>query len=445
MPALRVLRFSNYFFRSPVMFQNSSYLNLIAFLLVALSSFLGTKGTLPSPKASTELICHTNNAAECYPSTFQPTEEFQIIKDDQALPPGLHVRMNLATGVKEARLNVPEPENTYSDLVIVEKPEPEGEHENNIVDHIVDAFVDDPETPVQHDQSILSNPPRIRDPPFEPGEAYEFESSMSQLRNPPGEGHDLNPALIALQDLCHSGDWGLKLTKDSNVTRLLVKVFQDVSHHLSVRSGAALLLATAIQNNPDALAAALSHFYNDEWPTGPLDAILLALVHEQSAKLLIRAVFLLSSLCQDQDQLARFVNAGGIEALLQVFEAAKGLEPEEDKLRGKIANFILDHVVDLDLTAPSIETTYTDGAETGSSSPTPEVAEESWVLVEQPRRITDPERIDKNLRDFDMAFDRSFRDLSRRTTRESITAEKSVEIAQQALRDRLASMSRHEL
>ena len=427
------------------MFQLPSYFNLIAFLFLTLSSLLGTNGTVPSPKASTELICHTNNAAECYPSTFQPTEEFQIIKDDQALPPGLHVRMNLATGVKEARLNVPEPGNTYSDLVIVEKPGPDENNENNVVDLNVDASVDDLKIPDHHDQSVLSKPPRIRDPAFEPGEAHEFESSMSQLRNPPGEGYDLNPALIALQDLCHSGDWGLKLTKDSNVTRLLVKVFQDVSQHLSVRSGAALLLATAIQNNPDALAAALSHFYNDEWPTGPLDAVLLALVHEQSAKLLIRAVFLLSSLCQDQDQLARFVNAGGIEALLQVFEAANGLGPEEDKLRGKIANFILDHIVDLDLAALSAGTTHVDGTETGSNVPNPEAADDSWVLVEQTQRLTDPESVEKSLRDFDVAFDKSLKDLSKRSTRESMTAEQSVEIAKRALEDRLASKSRYEL
>ena len=350
--------------------------------------------------------------------------------------------MNLATGIKEARLNVPEPENAYSDLVVVEKPETEEGNEEKSVSHDADAFVDDLEIPNHHDQSVLSKPPRIRDPAFEPGEAYEFESSMSQLRNPPSEGYNFNPALIALQDLCHSGDWGLKLTKDSNVTRLLVKIFQDVSQHLSVRSGAALLLATAIQNNPDALAAALSHFYNDEWPNGPLDAVLLALVHEQSAKLLIRAVFLLSSLCQDQDQLARFVNAGGVEALLQVFEAANGLGPEEDKLRGKIANFILDHVVDLDLAAPSAKTTHVDGTGTGSKPSNPD---DSWVLVEQTQRLNDPQSVEKNLRDFDVAFDKSLRDLSGRSTRESTAAEKSVEIAQRALGDRLASRSWYEL
>ena len=35
---------------------------------------------------------------------FVPTEEWKIVKDGQAIPAGLHVRMNFQTGVKEAKL-----------------------------------------------------------------------------------------------------------------------------------------------------------------------------------------------------------------------------------------------------------------------------------------------------------------------------------------------------
>lgn len=73
-----------------------------------------------SPKASTDLICHTAHASECYPKIFQPTEQFKTVHDDQELPPGLHVRLNLQTGVKEARLNVPEgDEDEHSAVAIV--------------------------------------------------------------------------------------------------------------------------------------------------------------------------------------------------------------------------------------------------------------------------------------------------------------------------------------
>lgn len=35
---------------------------------------------------------------------FIPTNEWQIVKDGQAIPPGLHIRLNLETGLREAKL-----------------------------------------------------------------------------------------------------------------------------------------------------------------------------------------------------------------------------------------------------------------------------------------------------------------------------------------------------
>ena len=91
---------------------------LLAFIL---QSKVHGFAPISSPPASTELICHTTLASECYPAIFQPTEHFQRIHDDQSIPPGLHVRMNLATGLKEARLNVPEPPGTsHAELVIID-------------------------------------------------------------------------------------------------------------------------------------------------------------------------------------------------------------------------------------------------------------------------------------------------------------------------------------
>ncbi|KAL8795543.1 MAG: hypothetical protein Q9195_001964 [Heterodermia aff. obscurata] len=425
--------------------QLSSYVNLFTSIFLLLSSFIGSDGAVPSPKASTELICPTVHASDCYPSTFQPTEEFQIVKDDQALPPGLHIRMNLATGIKEARLNVPEPEDVHSDLVIVEKPDDEDRHPEHI-DVGIDDCMESSDIPIQHDQIVLGEPSRVRQPPFEPGEASAFDHSMSQLRNSSAAVNDLNAALITLQDLCHSGNWGLKLTKDSNVTQFLVHIFLDVSQQLSFRSGAALLLATAIQNNPEALAAALAHFYNDGWPIDiwpnqPLEAVLLALLHEHSPKFLIRTVFLLSSLCQDQNQLRKFVIERGLDHLLQVFRAERGIEPDGDKLRGKIANFILDHIIQADFPEPSKDRieyeTYTyDDVESPTSQ------QESWIVVDESLEnpeIPNPKRLETNLKDWELAFDESRKDLNKKTTHESVVARESVETAREALRKRLAS------
>ena len=415
------------------MFYLSSCLDYFPVLLAIVFSFLGAHATVPSPRASSDLICRTSNAADCYPSIFQPTEEFQVIKDDQSLPPGLHVRLNLATGVKEARLNVPEPEDAHSDLVIVEKPEPEEPiPESQLVDKSEDIHV-----PLHHDQSILDDTPRIRTPPFGLGEASTFEESMSQLRNLPSSNpnYDPTPALTALQDLCHSADWGLKLTKDSNVTRLLVHSFRDVSQKLAVRSGAALLLATAIQNNPDALAAAISHFYNDEWPTGPLDAVLLAFMHEQSTSLLIRTVFLLSSLCQDQNQLVKFVNMGGLRILIEVFPDGDISQPDHDKLRGKIANFILDHIAGLDQAALRAEAAkHSHSLDVSTNAPTT-ADDDDWVVV--PDKPTTAVDLRWEVGQWELALRKASEDLSNKDSNEAKTALASVVDAHKALREQI--------
>lgn len=301
--------------------------NLFSFLFTFVSLVLGLSDPAPSPKASTDLICHTNHASECYPSIFQPTEHFQIVHDDQSLPPGLHVRINLATGLKEARLNVPEPEAPYSDLVIIDEPE------------------------TRREQAVLEEEqqPRVRPPRYDADEETLFHNSISIVKSPSSSSEALEPALSDLQDLAHSQDWGLTLTKDRVITHFLTKTLQDISAKLALRSLCALVLATAIQNNPEALSAALSHFYNDELSTsGPLDAVILALLHEQCPLLLTRVVFLLSALCQDPEQLEAFVEKDGLGILLKLFNVSNIGQDDHDKLRSRIANFVLDHLYQFD-------------------------------------------------------------------------------------------------
>lgn len=356
---------SNLAFLSPMAKQN-----ILSFILTFLSFAFGLLDTAPSPKASTDLICHTNHASECYPSIFQPTEEFQVVRDDQALPPGLHVRMNLASGVKEARLNVPEPENAHSDLVIIDEAEKADEH---------------PESPRHHAQALLNDEaPRVRPPRFDADEAATFHKSISALKSSSADSEDLVPALTDLQELVHSQDWGLALTKDGHVTRLIVQTFKDVSSKLAIRSLSALLLATAIQNNPEALSAALAHFYKDEWPTGPLDAVFLALLHESSPQFLIRTVFLLHALCQDPKQLAEFANLGGMPLLLRVLNSDGAGQDDKDKLRGKIANFIVDYLDQLDNLALGIDITA--AAQSQKEANRPSENQDDWEIVADPNK-----------------------------------------------------------
>ncbi|KAL8920170.1 MAG: hypothetical protein Q9208_006416 [Pyrenodesmia sp. 3 TL-2023] len=325
--------------------------------LLPLTSLLWAQAAVPSPEASTDLICHTNQ--ECYPRIFQPTEQFQTIRDGQDLPPGLHVRMNLATGVKEARLNVPEPDDPdiSSGLTIIDDSDLVGFEPGEPADH---SLVD---------QDASSQHP-VRPLPDIIAGSSSFPDIVNQVKEhgPQDPEQLLVPSLTDLEDLSHSYHWGLSLAKDGDLVRKLFQLFLPSTLSLEIRSLATLIFGTAIRNHPAALNAALSHFYNDEWPEGPLEAVIIALLHEQAPVLVNRMMFLLSSLCQDNAQLNRFLEAGGIDVLIAIYDAESAGTDDKDRLREKVSHFVVDNllttteqggVVGTGLEPPSSDTEWT--------------------------------------------------------------------------------------
>lgn len=359
---------------------NSIRVSIVSILYI-ISSLTLAQGTIPSPRATTDIICHTNRASECYPRTFQPTLNFQVVRDDQELPPGLHIRMNLATGVKEARLNEPEDEedqNTTGLTIVDDDDDGDGDHEPQ-------------GSPGLRDQSKPPpfSLPLARLPPFDPSEDSLFRSSIDVLMSSSGQGSETDlSALSDLEDLAHSHHWGLTLARNRSISHILFNFLRPSNSHsassveVQIRSATALLLATAIHNNPAALTATLSHFYNDEWPTGPLEIVLMALIHDQLPSLLSRMVFLLSALCQDETQLWQFVEAGGLNILAKLFDPDNAGSDEKDRLRGKIANFMLDHLFQIPETDCLFERKGS-GTDEQSGAGADCEHEDSWIMIDK--------------------------------------------------------------
>ncbi|KAL9601397.1 MAG: hypothetical protein Q9219_002573 [cf. Caloplaca sp. 3 TL-2023] len=311
------------------------FLKRLVRCLVHSLPFLCTRASVPSPQASIQLICHTDHGAGCYPKIFQPTEEFQSVHDDQQLPPGLHVRINIATGLKEARLNVPEPRGTvttFSDLAIIDNSDLLG-YEAEPLEHPTD----------RHEDANTQKPMRV--PSHDVGESVIFSESADVVkRHDPVDTSQLIAALTDLEDLSHSYQWGVTLAKDVDLSHRLFLLLLPSQRSLEIRSLAALVFGTAVGNNPAALGIALSHFYNDEWPEGPLEAVILALVHDQAPKLLNGMMFLLSALCQDKDQLERFLEADGIAILIEIYQGNTTLEKDSYRINKKVAHFVVDYL-----------------------------------------------------------------------------------------------------
>ncbi|KAI0447773.1 hypothetical protein F4803DRAFT_497462 [Xylaria telfairii] len=208
-----------------------------------------------SPAARTELICHTENPAECYPKVFSPTEEFQIVHDDQDIPPGLHVQLDVQTGRKQAKLYNPDEENPALAGLPVHQ----------------EVIVVDPEVPQNDEPSIPAGAPAYEPigmvkAPREKNE--EFSQALQTIkkgfdRGQSVESSALNEALQILDDLSHDMFYGLQIAEDAEAVRsLFCLLFQrDEDEGKGQPFGeradflASSVLSAAVGNNARALIA----------------------------------------------------------------------------------------------------------------------------------------------------------------------------------------------
>ncbi|KAJ3477856.1 hypothetical protein NLG97_g8726 [Lecanicillium saksenae] len=218
----------------------------IAFLLLSTPALADSSDATENSKP--DLICHTSDPKDCYPRVFEPTEEFQKIHDDQEIPPGLHVRLNINTGEKEAKINVPgEADASLEGLPV----------EQDIV--VVEPEARD-EPIIPKDAPAYENAGKIKPPAVQAG---AFAEAMKLVKDDKGEHHpDFDVSLEALEDLAHDMYYGLKIVEDPDVVRNLVcHMIQEpyprskAAEQLPPRDQqAAAIIAASLQNNPTALA-----------------------------------------------------------------------------------------------------------------------------------------------------------------------------------------------
>lgn len=338
----------------------SKHIHLNSLISICLLLSHTAQGSPPapahSPEAHTDLICHTNRASECYPAIFQPTEHFQLIHDDQSIPPGLHVRLNLATGLKEARLNVPEPDDApKADLVIIDNPPVPAIEEQAPLKAEMLAQEEAPSNPDQVDN--FEGPiPHI---PYDEADQFEYyrRNAAKLFHLTPSNSGDVLSAMTALTEFAHSQEWGLTISKDPTLVNIFVNFINPESASpIEVQSAAAQLLGTAIQNNPEALEEFIEQFRKPSiFQSSPMSILHTALKvstekdsTSENTILQKRLLFFLSQLCHDSTgkQVQSFVSRSGLSTLLAIFKTEHvSIDDAQDKVRAKIANFLADHIL----------------------------------------------------------------------------------------------------
>ncbi|KAH6660095.1 hypothetical protein BKA67DRAFT_530211 [Truncatella angustata] len=232
----------------------------LALLLCLASSILAASSdAAPSPSAKSDVICHTDNPADCYPKVFSPTEEFQIVRDDQDLPPGLHVRMDIYSGKKEAKLYTPDADDPALEGLPVER---------SVV--VVDPEVPDdtPQIPAgapSYDSVGAVKGPQVHNPDF--AAALDFLKNNAETAPSPGK-HPLDDALVDLEDISHDMYYGKEIMDDEEAVKSLFCLLtqRDAEHSLN-RDGAdhwdllaSSILSSSLQNNPPALLSLESYW-----------------------------------------------------------------------------------------------------------------------------------------------------------------------------------------
>lgn len=145
-----------------------------------------------------ELICKEDIG--CYDSQFKPSSEWQIVKEGQTIPPGLHVRLNLETGSQEAKYLLDDDEDENINNVAVVVPQKDGKAET------------------KKSAKMASNKP-LKKSKVDPEELMSFSSSVDEILKFDEERDisRLSKALDTLIDLSHDIEFGAELTKDKNI------------------------------------------------------------------------------------------------------------------------------------------------------------------------------------------------------------------------------------
>lgn len=328
---------------------------LITLLLGVISLFVQPAiSSNPSDQTADaeELICHSDNPAECYPRVFQPTDEFQVIKPDQEIPSGLHVRLNIWTGEKEAKINVPDENDPALDGLPVDSGVVALEQESQ----------PQAEPQIPKDAPEYEPVGAIKEPPVEEA---GFWQSLTLIKKGPAAGEAEFKAAMENLELSSDIYYGLKLTEDSEAVKslLCLMVGRDASGAtLDDRQAAARILGGAVQNNVKALAEIEKNwveimastcpsasqkletaFYASFMPTAEY---LAGLSPEEYTKAVSRAgsaAFAAKGLIQNPTIRDDFIAKGGMKNLLEVLAAG---DERWAPAQRKVGHLLLDTFLD---------------------------------------------------------------------------------------------------
>ncbi|KAG0271466.1 hypothetical protein BGZ95_000718 [Linnemannia exigua] len=244
------------------------------------------------------VVCHQGS---CYPRIFRPTTKFQEVLEGQEIPAGLHVQMDFETHKKFAKLMDPSDvqEKPATDSILVVDTDTPGTFQHQVGNHLNDmppvidlqqpdsavadfaqleensrmnlqtAFDSIPELQHHQETSPDNNSVKPAAPAGVPASAqrsdHQIYADLIETLKTNQNNVDIAQALEELTDLASDMDFGLQLSEGDGLRTLVKHVRCSSKDRIvcedqrRVRSVAALVIGTSLQNHAKAQESAYKH------------------------------------------------------------------------------------------------------------------------------------------------------------------------------------------
>lgn len=276
---------------------------LLGVLLLAVSIY-----SLTIPSSAKSLICSQTDPKDCYPKLFEPSKDWKIIREGQETPPGLDFRIDLETGLKEAKLldNTASNNAQYQEVAIKEAIEKTDGKQ------IVSYSSED----IQEDSDITALKMAVQgaDTQIDVHDALSFLSESQDEKK-------LLSSLDSLTDHSHNLKDGVLISEPENFNNLVDLATSKSKYTNNVHEMASRVIAQALRHNPKAL----SNIDAGE----VLPKFLNALKTEDNSVLQKRFLGVISSVVQTDSNSLIFKQLGGQDLLLDSFSKLQ----EDSKVR----------------------------------------------------------------------------------------------------------------
>ncbi|XP_050399018.1 nucleotide exchange factor SIL1 isoform X1 [Patella vulgata] len=250
-------------------------------------------------------------------NVFIPTKEWQTVQPDQAIPSGLHVRLNLETGLKEAKLMEGDTQSKYwklgekQGMVNPNKKFTRDELKRALKDFKAESIINPSPENIDKFKSYKEIKKDFEDMNIGVKTDVEIITELlDKLQKPDINDQNLKTILTDLEYYLHQIDNAVYFC-DARGLEVLLRFLNHTSE--AIRSETALVLGSALQSNPKAQISAVE--------SGLLQPLIRIMSIEKSVSLRKRILYALSSLIRHfpYAQL-KFIELGGLSVFSKIFE-----------------------------------------------------------------------------------------------------------------------------